>query len=80
MDEKELRKYCAETILNHLPGSIEFSSVIQKTDMLYRYIANGEVPVKEETESPAPLPDIPCDVPLYGPKTPKPVHPKPVKG
>ena len=79
MDEKELRRYCAETILNHSPGFIDFSLVIQKADMLYRYIDSGEIPAEEEAETPAPLPDIPRDQPTYY-RTPKPVSTKPLKG
>lgn len=83
MDEKELRSYCFDAIIRANLRGHNITETVRRADILYRYIVNGEVPDKGEEKPPVPLPDIPRDEPLYGrklPRTPEPVHPKPVKG
>lgn len=74
MEEKELRKYCVETVIRNQP-QLNISEIIRSADLLFKYIKGGEVPVEEERAK-APLPNIPRDIPI----TPKPIPTKPVCG
>lgn len=61
-DAPALRRQCVETIINARLGGHNIEETIRRADMLYRYITNGEIPVKKE-KNPALLPPIPQDEP-----------------
>lgn len=63
-DAPALRRQCVETIINARLGGHNIEETIRRADMLYRYITNGEIPVKKKAaEHPAPLPPITPDEP-----------------
>ena len=74
MEEKELRKYCAEIIIRS-QSQLNISEIIRSADLLFKYIKDGEIPI-EDRRTKARLPDIPRDIPI----TPKPIPTKPVPG
>lgn len=74
MEEKEIRKYCVETIIRN-QSQLNISEIIRSADLLFKYIRDGEVPV-EEKRGKAKLPDIPRDIPI----TPQPIPTRPVPG